>query len=80
MTWAPLRAQRLDDLDMRLRRAFNQQLINQRERLARLDARLAAQHPGRNLALLPPKNYELMLPNCQPETEHNSKCSSAYCA
>jgi exodeoxyribonuclease VII large subunit len=45
-------AQRLDDLDMRLRRAFNQQLINQRERLARLDARLAAQHPGRNLALL----------------------------
>lgn len=45
-------AQHLDDLDMRLRRAFNQQLANQRERLARLDARLAAQHPGRNLALL----------------------------
>lgn len=45
-------AQRLDDLDMRLRRVFNQQLANQRERLARLDARLAAQHPGRNLALL----------------------------
>ncbi|VXC77149.1 exonuclease VII, large subunit [Pseudomonas sp. 8Z] len=45
-------AQRLDDLDMRLRRAFNQQLANQRERLARLDARLAAQHPGRNLTLL----------------------------
>lgn len=45
-------AQRLDDLDMRLRRAFNQQLANQRERLARIDARLAAQHPGRNLALL----------------------------
>ncbi|AVO52039.1 exodeoxyribonuclease VII large subunit [Ectopseudomonas mendocina] len=45
-------AQRLDDLDMRLRRAFNQQLANQRERLARLDARLAAQHPGHNLALL----------------------------
>ncbi|MAE22459.1 MAG: exodeoxyribonuclease VII large subunit [Pseudomonas sp.] len=45
-------AQRLDDLDMRLRRAFNQQLANQRERLAGLDARLAAQHPGRNLALL----------------------------
>lgn len=45
-------AQRLDDLDMRLRRAFNQQLANQRERLARLNARLAAQHPGRNLALL----------------------------
>ncbi|MDG9758349.1 exodeoxyribonuclease VII large subunit [Pseudomonas sediminis] len=45
-------AQRLDDLDMRLRRAFNQHLAYQRERLARLDARLAAQHPGRNLALL----------------------------
>ncbi|MFI8981556.1 exodeoxyribonuclease VII large subunit [Ectopseudomonas khazarica] len=45
-------AQRLDDLDMRLRRAFNQQLASQRERLARLDARLAAQHPGRSLALL----------------------------
>ena len=45
-------AQRLDDLDMRLRRAFNQQLAHQRERLARLDARLAAQHPGRSLALL----------------------------
>ena len=45
-------AQRLDDLDMRLRRAFNPQLAHQRERLARLDARLAAQHPGRSLALL----------------------------
>lgn len=45
-------AQRLDDLDMRLRRAFAQRLANQYERLARLDARLAAQHPGRNLALL----------------------------
>ncbi|MFG0584739.1 exodeoxyribonuclease VII large subunit [Pseudomonas sp. zjy_9] len=45
-------AQRLDDLDMRLRRSFNQQLASQRERLARLDARLAAQHPGRSLALL----------------------------
>ncbi|MFN3768092.1 MAG: exodeoxyribonuclease VII large subunit [Ectopseudomonas guguanensis] len=45
-------AQRLDDLDMRLRRAFAQRLANQYERLARLDARLAAQHPGRNLAML----------------------------
>ncbi|MNO39586.1 Exodeoxyribonuclease 7 large subunit [compost metagenome] len=45
-------AQRLDDLDMRLRRAFEQRLNNRRERLARLDTRLAAQHPGRTLALL----------------------------
>jgi len=45
-------AQRLDDLDMRLRRAFERQLNNRRERLARLDTRLAAQHPERLLALL----------------------------
>ncbi|MCE5980304.1 MULTISPECIES: exodeoxyribonuclease VII large subunit [Pseudomonas] len=45
-------AQRLDDLDMRLRRAFEQRLNQRRERLARLDTRLAAQHPGRTLALL----------------------------
>ncbi|UUY10691.1 exodeoxyribonuclease VII large subunit [Pseudomonas sp. J452] len=45
-------AQRLDDLDMRLRRAFAQQLHSRGERLARLDTRLAAQHPGRSLALL----------------------------
>jgi len=45
-------AQRLDDLDMRLRRAFMLNLNQRRERLARLDARLAAQHPGRNLKLL----------------------------
>ncbi|MCY1397647.1 Exodeoxyribonuclease 7 large subunit [compost metagenome] len=45
-------AQRLDDLDMRLRRAFERQLQVRHERLARLDTRLAAQHPGRTLALL----------------------------
>jgi exodeoxyribonuclease VII large subunit len=45
-------AQRLDDLDMRLRRAYAQQFKQQHERLARLDARLAAQHPGRSLTLL----------------------------
>ena len=45
-------AQRLDDLDMRLRRAFERQQQIHRERLARLDTRLAAQHPGRTLALL----------------------------
>jgi len=45
-------AQRLDDLDMRLRRAFTLNLSQRRERLARLDTRLAAQHPGRTLKLL----------------------------
>ena len=45
-------AQRLDDLDMRLRRAFMLSLNQRRERLARMDTRLAAQHPGRNLKLL----------------------------
>nr|WP_286947231.1 exodeoxyribonuclease VII large subunit [Pseudomonas sp. UBA6718] len=45
-------AQRLDDLDMRLRRAFAQQSTSRHERLARLDDRLHAQHPGRALALL----------------------------
>ncbi len=45
-------AQRLDDLDMRLRRAFEQQFKYQQQRLSHLDARLAAQHPGRSLALL----------------------------
>ena len=45
-------AQRLDDLDMRLRRAFAQQASNRHERLARLEGRLNAQHPGRALALL----------------------------
>ncbi|MCY1293380.1 Exodeoxyribonuclease 7 large subunit [compost metagenome] len=37
---------------MRLRRAFERQLQIRHERLARLDTRLAAQHPGRTLALL----------------------------
>jgi exodeoxyribonuclease VII large subunit len=45
-------AQRLDDLDMRLRRAFMLSLNQRRERVARMDTRLAAQHPGRNLKLL----------------------------
>jgi exodeoxyribonuclease VII large subunit len=45
-------AQRLDDLDMRLRRAFEQRLEQRKQRLAHLDARLATQHPGRALALL----------------------------
>jgi exodeoxyribonuclease VII large subunit len=45
-------AQRLDDLDMRMRRAFERQLNTRRERLIRLETRLAGQHPGRQLALL----------------------------
>ena len=45
-------AQRLDDLDMRLRRAFEQHTQKRAARLAHLQARLAAQHPGRTLALL----------------------------
>lgn len=45
-------AQRLDDLDMRLRRAFLHNLNQRRERLVRLETRLAAHHPGRTLALL----------------------------
>ncbi|NVZ79548.1 exodeoxyribonuclease VII large subunit, partial [Pseudomonas gingeri] len=45
-------AQRLDDLDMRLRRAFERQLNTRREKLLRLETRLAGQHPGRQLALL----------------------------
>ena len=34
----------------------------------------------RNRVLLSQRNCELTLPNCQLETAHNSKCSSAYCA
>jgi len=45
-------AQRLDDLELRLRRAMDQQLRASHERLARLDTRLAAQHPERLLGLL----------------------------
>ena len=45
-------AQRLDDLDMRMRRAFERSLNTRRERLIRLETRLAGQHPGRHLALL----------------------------
>src|SRR5450830_704422 len=45
-------AQRLDDLDMRMRRAFERQLNTRREKLIRLETRLAGQHPGRQLALL----------------------------
>ncbi|MES2820967.1 MAG: exodeoxyribonuclease VII large subunit [Pseudomonadota bacterium] len=45
-------AQRVDDLDLRLRRAFERQLNSRRERLLRLETRLGAQHPERALALL----------------------------
>lgn len=64
------RAQRLDDLDMRLRRAFEQRLNQRRERLARLDTRLAAQHPGRALALLKQRldNLAERLPRAMRQT------------
>ncbi len=45
-------AQRLDDLELRLRRAMQRRLQDGGERLARLDTRLAAQHPERLLGLL----------------------------
>lgn len=45
-------AQRLDDLELRLRRAMQRHLQDSAERLARLDTRLAAQHPERLLGLL----------------------------
>ncbi|GLK62082.1 exodeoxyribonuclease 7 large subunit [Azotobacter vinelandii] len=45
-------AQRLDDLELRLRRAMQRRLQGDAERLARLDTRLAAQHPERLLGLL----------------------------
>jgi exodeoxyribonuclease VII large subunit len=46
------RAQRLDDLDMRMRRAFEQQMHKRQVRLSHLESRLAAQHPGRTLMFL----------------------------
>ena len=45
-------AQRLDDLDMRLRRAFSAASIHVANVSIRLETRLAGQHPGRQLALL----------------------------
>ncbi|WP_417661244.1 exodeoxyribonuclease VII large subunit [Pseudomonas sp.] len=45
-------AQQLDDLEMRMQRAFQQQLNSRKDRLAYLDKRLISQHPGRSLQLL----------------------------
>ena len=45
-------AQRIDDLEQRLLRALDRRLCSGQERLARLETRLAAQHPGRTLNLL----------------------------
>lgn len=45
-------AQRLDDLELRLQRAMARRLQSASEQLARLDARLTAQHPERLLVLL----------------------------
>lgn len=52
-------AQRLDDLDMRLRRALQQQLQSHQQKLARASARLAGQHPQRQLALLGERLHHL---------------------
>ncbi|WP_375737526.1 exodeoxyribonuclease VII large subunit [Pseudomonas boanensis] len=63
-------SQRLDELDMRLRRAFERNLQVRHERLARLDTRLAAQHPGRVLTLLRQKldSLSARLPRAARET------------
>lgn len=45
-------AQRLDDFELRLKRALRQQLTLLGQRHERLLARLQAQHPGKHLALL----------------------------
>lgn len=45
-------AQRVDDLEMRLARAFEHSLGKRRERLLRLHSRLTALHPERHLRLL----------------------------
>ncbi|MFI8481628.1 exodeoxyribonuclease VII large subunit [Pseudomonas sp. NPDC078700] len=45
-------AQQLDDLEMRMQRAFHQQFNTRKDRLAYLDRRLVTQHPGRHLQLL----------------------------
>ncbi|GAB7532167.1 exodeoxyribonuclease VII large subunit [Pseudomonas sp. 3A(2025)] len=45
-------AQRLDDLDMRLRRAFEHSMRKRETQMTHLQSRLAAQHPGRTLAFL----------------------------
>lgn len=42
-------AQRLDELELRLRRALGQQLAQQQQQLAHLRTRLQTQHPGRRL-------------------------------
>ncbi|MBT8768226.1 exodeoxyribonuclease VII large subunit [Metapseudomonas boanensis] len=63
-------SQRLDELDMRLRRAFERNLQVRHERLTRLDTRLAAQHPGRVLTLLRQKldSLSARLPRAARET------------
>lgn len=52
-------AQRLDDLDMRLRRALQQRMQSHQQKLARASARLAGQHPQRQLALLGERLHQL---------------------
>lgn len=47
-----LLALRVDDLERRLQQALQRRLGQSRERLLRLEHRLASRHPGRQLALL----------------------------
>ncbi|TBU98394.1 exodeoxyribonuclease VII large subunit [Stutzerimonas kirkiae] len=45
-------AQRVDDLELRLRQALERRALLRQQRLAQLATRLGAQHPGRTLQLL----------------------------
>ena len=45
-------AQRLDELEMRLQRAFSQQLAQRQQHMTHLRTRLQTQHPGRRLSQL----------------------------
>lgn len=45
-------AQRVDDLELRLKRSFQQQRLNYQQRLLQLESRLLAQHPQKRLPLI----------------------------
>lgn len=68
-------AQRVDDLENRLLRAMDRRLCAGQERLARLDTRLAAQHPGRALILLRQRLEHLAgrLPRAMQERLRNQR-------
>ncbi|HDZ56575.1 MAG TPA: exodeoxyribonuclease VII large subunit [Pseudomonas xinjiangensis] len=63
-------AQKLDDLEMRLRRAQNQRQIQLVQRFERLQSRLQARHPGQRLGLLRQRieHLELRLPRAIDRT------------